>query len=340
MTSGWRRATGPMSSGDAFGVPQGQPLVGADRRDVELHGLADEPLPQVPSVAVVEPPDVAVALERPREVRERLPRRHRIAPGGVLHRVQRRRLRAHVRERLRVQQDPLVAAESLHGPARDVHDLRRQRAALREDREGREHEHVRVRAEEHQLEEVLDRVADARVVLPAPFLRERLPEALAVQHGIQVVLEEVTLDVEHELLAAERLVGARRLDRGARRDLVGPARLARGRRRVRSVRLTRAGVEGQERRRRAARGEQELPSAHAEPAGVALGVVAGSPDRLLQDGREDGFRIVFRVGHRAELDREPGVLLPVFGRSSGGCLGRSTSPPLGTLTGARPARFP
>jgi hypothetical protein len=132
---------------------------------------------------------------------------------------------------------------------------------------------------------VLDRVADARIVLPAALLRERFPEALAVQDRVQVVLQEVPLDVEHELLTAECLEGARRFDRSARRDLVGPARLARGRRRIGPMCLARTRVERQEGGRRTTSGEQELPSAHAEPAGVALAVVARPPDGLLQDRR-------------------------------------------------------
>src|SRR5687768_18066638 len=49
---------------------------------------------------------------------------------------------SHVGERLCVEQDPLVPAEPLDGPPGDVHDLRRQRAALGEDRERGQHEHV------------------------------------------------------------------------------------------------------------------------------------------------------------------------------------------------------
>jgi hypothetical protein len=283
-----------MSSGEAFGFPS---------------GLTDEPLSEVATLPIVEPPHVAVALERSREVRERLPRGHRIAVGGVLHRVEGGPLPAHVGERLRVEQDPLVPAEPFHGLPGDVHDLRRQRAALGEDRERGEDEHVGIRAEEHQLEEVLDRVADARVVLAAVLLRERLPEALAVQDRVQVVLEEMALHVEDELLAPERLVGARRLHRGARRDLVGAAGLARGRRRVRSVLLAGARVEGEERGGRTAGRQEELPAAHPQAPRVAFGVVASAADRLPQDQRQDGLRVVLGVRRRPEVDREPGILL-------------------------------
>ena len=123
-----------------------------------------------------------------------------------------------------------------------------------------------------------------------------------------MVLEQVPLDVEHELLAAERLVGARRLHRGARRDLVGAARLARGRRRVRAVRLPRARVQarGTWWRRRtpragtpggSCRGGGRCARRRRGPAGSSPGGRAGgrAPDRTRRSTRvrtRSGARIL------------------------------------------------
>ena len=246
----------------------------ADRVGADLLGLADEPLPHLPlvRVAVVEPPAVAVALEGVGEVRERLPGGDRIRIGRVLHRGERGVELPDVRQRLAVQQDALVTAERRGDLARQVHHVVALRASLGEDRQRREHEHVRVRAQEHQLEEVLDRVAGSRVVLTAVLLRERRPEVLPVQHGVQVVLEQVALDVEDELLAAERLERALGLDRRARRDLVACRRASR---RSRSARPGRpacsSAVQALSARNAVAAPhdrEQELPPRHAEPVGV------------------------------------------------------------------------
>src|SRR5438128_1226041 len=82
------------------------------------------------------------------------------------------------------------------------HDRRRQRTALRSDRQRRERDHVRVAAEEEVLEEDLAREAGVRVVLAAVHLREdRAEERLVPVLRHQVILEVMTLDVEDELLA-------------------------------------------------------------------------------------------------------------------------------------------
>ena len=259
----------------------------------DLLGLADEPLPHLPlvRVAVVEPPAVAVALEGVGEVRERLPCGDRVGVGRVLHRVERGVELPDVGQRLAVQQDALVLTEVRGDLAREVHHVVALRAPLREDRQRREHEHVRVGAQEHQLEEVLDRVAGARVVLAAVLLRERRPEVLPVQHRVQVVLEQVPLDVEDELLAAERLERALGLDRRARRHLVRAAGRRAGRARRRRpgrVLLGRARVEREERGRRAADRQQELAPRHAEPVGVLDRPRASARDRLAQHRRQRG----------------------------------------------------
>ena len=289
-----------------------EPLVDADRVGADLLGLADEPLPHLTLVriAVVEPPAVAVALEGVGEVRERLPCGDRVARGRVLHRVERCVELPDVGQRLAVQQDALVLAQVRGDLPRQVHHVVALRAPLGEDRQRREHEHVRVRAQEHQLEEMLDREARARVVLAAVLLRERRPEVLPVQHRVQVVLEQMPLDVEDELLAAQRLERALGLDRRARRHLVRAAgRRARRARRRRPGRVLLGGarVEREERGRRAADREQELSPRHAEPVGI-LGRPGRRPiDRLAQHRRQPGFRVVLPVGSRPELDRQPRI---------------------------------
>ncbi len=264
---------------------------------------------------IVQPPGVAVVLEDRGEVRERLPRDDRIAAGRGLHAVERVLRPADVRQRLRVQQDALVAAEALGDAPRLVHDPRRERAPLRVDRQRREHQHRGVGAQEHQLHEVVDREADARIVLAAVLLREALPEVDAVEDGVQVVLQQVPLDVEHELLAPDHLVRGLELDRGLRRDVVAAAGLAGDPRRVRAMRLARAGVEHQERGRRAADREQELAPRHAEPLRVRVARLTRAPDRLGQDGRQERFRVVLRVRGGPERDRQPGVLVAPVSRS-------------------------
>ena len=246
--------------GGAEGAPERQALVDADRRQPEVFGLADERLSErrARPVAVIEVPAVAVALERRREMRERLPRDDRVGPRRHLHRVQRRPRRPDVRQRLPVQEDPLVLAQGELGHPRDVHDLVGLRAPLGEDRQRREHQLLRVRADEHQVEEVLDRVAHPGVVLAAVLLRERLVEVLAVEDRVQVVLEQVPLDVEHERVPVELVLGGRRLDGRARRHVEVPARRRRGGARIRLVRLPRARVEREHRGGRAAGREQEL----------------------------------------------------------------------------------
>ncbi len=288
----------------------------ADRVGADLLRLADEPLPHLSlvRVAVVEPPSVAIALEGVGEVGERLPGGDGVGRGRVLHRGERGIELPHVRQGLAVQQDALVAAERGGDLPRQVHHVVALRTALREDRQRREHEHVRVRAQEHQLEEVLDRVTGARVVLAAVLLRERRPEVLAVQHRVQVVLEQVPLDVEDELFAAERLERALGFDGRARRHLVGAAR-ARARRarrrRPRGVLLGRTGVQREERGRRATCREQELPTRHAELVGVLGRPRLRTSDRLPEHRRQRRLGVVLPVGGRAELDRQTRVVLLV-----------------------------
>src|ERR687897_414799 len=77
----------------------------------------------------------------------------------------------------------------------------------RPSRRGRIPTHRGSRAQEHEVEEALDRVAHAWVVLAAVLLREPFPEVLSVQDRVQVVLEQVALDVEDEFLSTDGLVG-------------------------------------------------------------------------------------------------------------------------------------
>jgi hypothetical protein len=173
---------------------------------------------------VVQPPGVAVVLEDLGKVRERLPRDHRVAIRGLLHRFEIGLETPDVGERLSLNQDPLVLAQALGDAAGLVHDRHRQGAALGVDRQGGEHQHRRVASKEHQLEEVVDRVADPRVLLATVLLGEPLPEVLSVEHRVEVVLEEVTLHVEHELLTPDGISCRLGLGGRFRGDVIGPAR--------------------------------------------------------------------------------------------------------------------
>src|SRR5207245_3590905 len=145
-----------------------------------------------------------------------------------------------------------------------------------------------------------DREAEPLVLLAAAALREPGPEVARLTRGrVDPILEEVPLDVEDELVPRER--GARRVavGAGAGRDVVATAGLPAA---LRLRLLAGAGVEHEQRRRRTAHREQEPPSRHAGPPGVAVAGVPRSADRLLDDGRErDG--VVLAVRARPELDR-------------------------------------
>src|SRR5207302_10323331 len=58
----------------------------------------------------------------------------------------------------------------------------------------------------------------------------------------------------------------------------------------------------------AAQRQQELPPRHPDPPGVSLAFLARPPDGFFDDGAER-LRVVFAVGARAELDRQPGILV-------------------------------
>ena len=220
--SGWALAAPPKSTGVACGLRypavSENPLCAADRRDAELDRLLDERVADLweVRVAVVEAPCVARPVVEIRVVGEDLPRDDRVVGRDRRHRVEVRLQVPDVRERLRVEQDPAVAADGAGEPPRLLHDRGRLRAALRRDRERREHDHRRVALEEQGLQEVLDVEAAARVGQPAAPLREPAPEVASLRSDrAHRVVEEVALDVEHELVAGQR--GARRVDVDVRR---------------------------------------------------------------------------------------------------------------------------
>ena len=273
-----------------------------DRRDPELDRLRDERVADMgkAAVAVIEAPGVSGAVVEIRVVREHLPgddaialrrRSHGVEVGGEV---------ADVGERLPVQEDALVVTQGLGETAGLVHELGRHRAAFGRDRQGRQDHHRRVALEEHLLHEMRDREAQPLVLLAAATLGEPGPEVAGLTRGrVDPVLEEVPLDVEHELVPRQR--GARRVAVGARggRDVVTTAGLASA---LRLRFLAGAGVEHEQRRRGAAHREQEPPSRHAGTTGVAVTGVPGSPDRLLDDRRERSG-VVLAVRARPELDR-------------------------------------
>jgi hypothetical protein len=113
----------------------------------------------------------------------------------------------------------------------------------------------------------------------------------------------VALDVEDELLAADRLTGDLRLDRGLGRDRVAAARLAGPPERVDPVRLARASVQGEQCGGRAADRQEELATGQAQARRVIVARQACPPDRLDQDGRQGRFRVVLRVRGGPERDR-------------------------------------
>jgi hypothetical protein len=244
--------------------------VHTDRRDAELEAAPDERLADggEPALVVVEPPAPTARLEEVGEVCERLPGSDRVAARGVLHPAEHRAERPDIRQHLAVEQDPFVTAQALHDAARLGHDLGRQRRSLRVDRQRREHDDVRVAADEERLEEVVDREAHPRVVLAAVLLRERRVEVLAVEDRVEIVLEQVALHVHDELLARHGLLGSLGLGGGLGRDLE-PATRARGRDLGRrAVRLPGAGVEREQHGRGRAERAQELPAREPEPRRV------------------------------------------------------------------------
>ena len=128
-------------------------------------------------------------------------------------RVHRVELRVEVAERgkrLAVQEDPPVAAEEVGGAAGVVHPRGRERTVVVGRGDRAHHREPRVGAQEHLLEVVIEREAGARVGVAARRLREPAAEVAARRR--QVVLEEVGLEIEDELVAAERVGRRTRVD--------------------------------------------------------------------------------------------------------------------------------
>ncbi len=140
------------------------------------------------------------------------------------------------------------------------------------------------------------------VVGPAVHLREDGPEErLSLRTPHQVVLEEVTLDVEDELLAGEHGAGGLLVERGLRRDVPAAAKDA-------SCGLPGAGLERQQRRRRPAERAQERRPREARVPRVLLAGAPRPADRLTLDGRQRcGHILAVRAG--TELDGQPGIVV-------------------------------
>ena len=249
----------------------------------------------------------AARLEEVGEVRERLPGSDRVPARGVLHPAEHRAERADVREHLAVEQDAFVAAQALHDPACLGHDLGRQRRALRVDRERGEDDDVRVAADEERLEEVLDRVAHPRVVLAAVLLGERRVEVLAMEDRVEVVFEQVALHVHDELLAADGALRRLGLGGGLGRDVEPAAGFGRRHLGRRAVRLTGAGIEREQHRRRRAERTQEGPARDPEPGRTLGARLEGAPTGLAHD-RRGRHGVVLAVRARAERDRQVGIV--------------------------------
>jgi hypothetical protein len=142
--------------------------------------------------------------------------------------------------------------------------------------------HRGVALEEDLFHEVRDREAEARVLFSTVSLREAGPELPRLTRGrVDAVLEEVALNVEHELVPGEGGAGGVAVGARGGRDLVLPARLAAT---LRLRFLVRARVEDQQGRRRSTHREQELSARNARSSGVAVARFPGSADRLLDDG--------------------------------------------------------
>ncbi len=200
-----------------------------------------------------------------------------------------------------MEQDPFVAAQTLHDPAGLGHDLGRERRTLRVDRQRREHHDVRVAADEERLEEVLDRVTDAWVVLPAVLLREGGVEPLAVEDRVEVVLEQVALHVHDELLAAHDALGGFGFGGGLGREVEPSARLRGRHLGRRPVRLARARVEREQDRRGRAERTQERPARDPQAERVRRARLQG-PATGLARGRRGRDGVVLAVRARAERD--------------------------------------
>ena len=135
---------------------------------------------------------------------------------------------------------------------------------------------------------------------------KRLPEPRpAAGRRVQVVLEEVTLDVEDELVAGDD----RACDLGVRRRRAGDAERATGRWTSGLLGgLLGARVEGQERGGCPADREQELPAGEPGAAGGVVTVPVRSGHGLAHQRRE-WLRLVLAVRAGPELDRQSRVVV-------------------------------
>ena len=224
------------------------------------------------------------------------------------HRVEVRLQVADVRERLRLEQDALVVAQR---------DRRRRRASsmsaadigLPSGAIGRPSStiiDVSLLRNTSSMKWLIEKQTRGSSLAALP-LREARPEVATLAGGrVAAVLEEVALDVEHELVAGQR--GARRVGIG-RSPSVGMSKVPPGLRRfvarvassahtfsARSV----VAAPHSDRRNCAAR-DSELD-------GVALAVVLRAPDGRFGNGRQrDRVELAVRAG--PELDRQTRVFL-------------------------------
>ena len=207
------------------GAATGEAFVCADGRSAQLDATLDERFANLshPSFVIVQPPPIVIAGINVREVGEDLPSSDRVGPDDVCHCLKVVLEPPHVGQGLGVKKDPLVMAQRFSHPAGFLHDLDREGTPLRKDGERRQNEHRGIAAQEHLLQEVLDGVAITRIGLATVLLRKPRPEVLAVEHGIQVVFEQVPLDVEDELLSSEGVMSRSRLGGCFGRNRVRPS---------------------------------------------------------------------------------------------------------------------
>jgi hypothetical protein len=200
-TRGARR--GPNVLGRVVGGV-GQTLVDCDARDAELGGLPNERLTDArrAGFVIVEPP--AQALDGCWSSTC-----DRVLVGEPFHSRQRRLGRATRRSHLPVEDHPFVMAQRTRHSSGLLHHAGTERVVLHGTGDARQYDHVRVTAEEHFLEEVLDREAVPWVVLSAVALRAATGEGidLGERLGIDGVIQQMALRVEGEFAPAECAFG-------------------------------------------------------------------------------------------------------------------------------------
>ena len=201
-----------------------------------------------PRIVVVEEP-------RRRRVRVHLPRRDRVLLHERVHRVESRVDVADRGQRLTVHEHAPVAAQSVGEASRVVHPRGRQWTVVVGRGDRTDDAAVGVGSKEDLVEVIIDGEARARIGFAAGCLREAAPEVPG--RSGQVVLEEVGLEIEDELVAAERVL--RRFGRDGRvlRNVQPAAGLPTG---ARDVLVARAGLHRDEHRRRRHGRQEKVPA--------------------------------------------------------------------------------